>query len=86
MLSLAAHFTVAASVIINKADLNREQAVEITTYALAHGAGVLGEIPYDPVITQAQLASQSVVEFGDNPASDALRATWHRVIQHSTKE
>jgi len=77
---------VPASIIINKADLNQSNAAEITRYAQLHGAGVLGEIPYDPVITRAQLAGQSVVEFGDNPASDALRAIWHRLTQQLTKE
>ncbi|MHB9129676.1 MAG: ATP-binding protein [Armatimonadota bacterium] len=86
VVSLASHFKVPVSVIINKADLNREKAVEIVTYALAHGAGVLGEIPYDPVITQAQLVSQSVIEFGENLASDALRTIWTRLQQTLIKE
>jgi len=86
VVTLAAHFKVAASMIINKADLNREKAVEIVTYALAHGVGVLGEIPYDPVITQAQLAGQSVIEYGENPASDALRTIWTRLQQQLMKE
>lgn len=86
VVSLASHFKVAASVIINKADLNREKAVEIVTYALAHGVGVLGEVLYDPVITQAQLVCQSVIEFGDNPASDALRTIWTRLRQTLIKE
>jgi MinD superfamily P-loop ATPase len=86
VISLAAHFHVPASVIINKADLNPANAAEIVNYARIHGVGMLGEIPYDPVITRAQLASQSVIEFGDNPASDALRAIWNRLIQHLVKE
>jgi MinD superfamily P-loop ATPase len=86
VVSLAAHFNVPASVIINKADLNRDKAAEIVHYALAHRIGVLGEIPYDSVITRAQLAGLSVIEYGDNPASDALRTIWSRLQQHMATE
>jgi MinD superfamily P-loop ATPase len=86
VVSLASHFKVPVSVIINKADLNREKAVEIVTYALAHGVGILGEIPYDPVITQAQLVGKSVIEFGKNPASDALLYIWARLQLTLIKE
>ena len=86
VVSLASHFNVPVSVIINKADLNSDKAVEIVTYALAHGVGVLGNIPYDPDITQAQLVSQSVIEFGKTPASDALRTIWTRLQQTLIKE
>ncbi len=86
VVALAAHFKVPVSVIINKADLNRCKAVEIVTFALAHGVGVLGEVPYDPVMTHAQLAGQSVIEFGESTVSDALRTIWNRLQQKITKE
>ena len=86
VITLANHFHVPTSVIINKADLNPANAAEIARYAQLHESGLLGEIPYDPVITRAQLTGQSVVEYGDNPASDALRAIWHRLTQQLTKE
>jgi len=86
VIMLANHFQVPASVIVNKADLNQANAAEIVNYARIHGVGMLGEIPYDPVITHAQLACQSVVEFGDNAASDSLRAIWNRLTQHLVKE
>lgn len=86
VISLAAHFHVPASVMINKTDLNSAKAAEIVNYAQLHGAGVLGQVPYDSVITQAQLACQSVIEFGDNPASDALRAIWTKLQQIMKEE
>lgn len=81
VVTLAEHFHVRCNVIINKADLNRDKSVEIVNYALAHHVGVLGEIPYDPSITKAQLKSQSVIEYGDNAASDALHTIWGRLQQ-----
>jgi MinD superfamily P-loop ATPase len=80
VVSLAAHFKVSAGVIINKADLNRAKADEIVHYAQDHEVALLGEIPYDPVITQAQLAGQSVIEFGESAVGDAVRAIWGRVL------
>jgi len=81
VITLANHFHVPASVIVNKADINLTNSADIARYARLHGFSILGEIPYDPVITRAQLACRSVVEFGDNPAGDALRVIWNRLMQ-----
>ncbi|OPZ84998.1 MAG: cell division inhibitor MinD [bacterium ADurb.Bin429] len=86
VVTLAAHFRVPASVIINKADINRDNAVKIVHYALAHGVCVLGEIPYDPVVTQAQLVCQSIIEFSKSPASESLHTIWARLHQQVMKE
>jgi len=83
---LTAHFRVPTSVIINKADLYPKGAEEIEHIAVTRGVGVLGHIPYDPVITQAQLVGQSVIEYADGPVSQALRAIWHSLLSQHLKE
>jgi len=86
VITLTTHFHVSTSVIINKADLYPEGAVEIAHTALARGVGVLGRIPYDPAITQAQLVGQSVIEYQDGAVSQALREIWARLCTQHLKE
>ncbi|HEY9765000.1 MAG TPA: ATP-binding protein [Chroococcales cyanobacterium] len=73
---LARHFRVPANIVINKADLNSNKAREIADFALANDLRMLGEVPYEPAITKAQIAEKSVVEFSDGPASEAIRKIW----------
>ena len=40
---------------------------------------VLGKIRYDPAVTRAQVERRSVVELGEGPAADDIRALWSRV-------
>lgn len=77
--TLAAGFRVPGSVIINKADIHPAQAAETRRFAESSGLTVLGEIPYDPFFVRAQVAGVSVVEHGDGPASEAIRAIWLRL-------
>lgn len=76
---LAASFAVPGSVVINKADIYPDKAEQIRQYARDHRLQALGDIPYDPVFTRAQLSSQSIVETDDGPASQAVRVLWDRL-------
>jgi MinD superfamily P-loop ATPase len=78
---LARHFDVPAAVCVNKADINGEVAVEIEEFAAQTGLPLVGRVPYDPAVTAAQLASQSVVECGDGPAAAAIREVWTRTCR-----
>ena len=76
VLQLAAHFDVPARVVINKADLNPEQARRIETIAEQRGAPIIGRIPFDDQVYEALMQGRTVVEFGDGTAAKALRALW----------
>ncbi len=78
VLKLAAHFRVPALVVINKADLNAEQAQRITEIARAHHSEVIGRIPFDPHVNQALMAGKTVLAI-DCPATTAIRRIWQRV-------
>ena len=75
-MKLAAHFGVPAVVVINKADLNSEQAHRIENIAKAHGSRVIGRIPFDRVVNDALMVGKTVIEYGDGTAEKAIRATW----------
>ena len=84
-LELAAHFGAPVSLIVNKCDLNSAVSREIADYARKHQARVICEIPYDPVITQAQLAQQSVVEYSDGHVTRAIQDAWMRLNEGWTE-
>lgn len=74
VLDLATHFKVPAYVCINKYDLNSAQTEEIEMAARAHGAEMLGRIPFDPAITHAMIQGRTLFEH--NP-----RGAIHRQVE-----
>ncbi|MBN1556826.1 MAG: 4Fe-4S binding protein [Lentisphaerae bacterium] len=81
VMQLAAHFGVPALVVINKADLNTRQAGRIDEIARAHGSRVIGRIPFDRAVNDALMAGQTVIEYGDGRAEQAIRAVWRELQQ-----
>ncbi len=61
---------------VNKADLNEEVARDIEELARQRGIDLVGRIPYDPAVTEAQIARKTVVEASDGPAARAIRGLW----------
>ena len=61
---------------VNKADLNEEVARNLEELARERGIAVVGRIPYDRAVTQAQIARKTVVEASDGPAAQAIRSLW----------
>ena len=62
----------ADGIVINKADLNLEQAARIEALAAARGAKVVGRIPFDRTVNDSLMAGKTVVDFGDSPARTAM--------------
>ena len=79
VLELAAHFRVPAFVVINKADLNAEQAERIVCIAEKRHSRVIGRIPFDRVVNDALMAGKTVVEYGKSAAADAIGDIWKEV-------
>jgi len=79
VMNLAAHFGVPAVVVINKADLNTEQAHRIAQIAQAHGSRVIGRIPFDRAVNDALMAGKTVIEYGNGNAEAAIREVWRHL-------
>jgi MinD superfamily P-loop ATPase len=79
VLELAAHFRVPAFVIINKADLNAEQAERIVRIAEQRKSRVIGRIPFDRSVNDALMAGKTVVDYGEGSAAEAIRNIWEEV-------
>jgi MinD superfamily P-loop ATPase len=78
---LAVQLGVPALMAVNKTDLNPQVADQLEAMAKSLGIEPVGRIPYDPAITQAQVAKKSVVEFGEGLAAQAIRDLWDRIAE-----
>ena len=50
---LCDHFRIPVAVLINKADLNEDEAERIRALAREKGYALVGELPFSPLVTQA---------------------------------
>ncbi len=73
---LARHFQIPCAVLVNKSDLSRERTREILDFCARCDVPVAGEIPYDPIFTKAQLASQSAVELAHDTEGPRFGRIW----------
>jgi MinD superfamily P-loop ATPase len=75
------HFGLKAAVVINKFDINMENTQRLRAWCSSRGLPILGEIPWDPQVTDALAAKRPLVEHNDGPAAQAMRQTWERAWQ-----
>lgn len=79
VMELAQHFHTKVAVVINKYDLNTDMTREIETYCAAHNVAVAGRIAYDPIVTEAMVNRQTVVEYAQGDTALQLRSLWQAV-------
>ena len=75
------HFGVPALVCINKADLNQARADEIAGFCAAQGIEVVGQLPFDQVVTKAMVQGQPVTAYSDGPVTAALKVMCRRISE-----
>ncbi|MGD9497346.1 MAG: ATP-binding protein [Armatimonadota bacterium] len=81
LVQLIEHFGLPAAVVINKADVNAENTARLRTFCAARHLPLLGEIPWDPTVTDALAAQMPLVEYNDGPAALAMREAWQRTAE-----
>ncbi len=82
VLEVARYFGIPTGIVINKHDLNPEMADRIRSQCQAANLEVLGEIPYSPLITEAQMQAKSAVEYDpDSEVSSRIRSIWSSILQ-----
>jgi len=83
IVDLAAHFSVPAMVCINKYDLSPRLTALIEEYCLEQDIPVVAEIPFEPLVNDAQAVGRSLIEFAQNcQAAQAMTAMWCRIERH----
>ena len=79
VLGVCRHFQVPAWVCVNKADINLENKEKIKHFCQEEGSPVIGEIPFDPIITRAMVFESTVVEFTGGTVSKEIKKMWVRL-------
>ncbi len=78
VLALTRHFSIPAAVCVNKWDINPEMTDRIEHHAHQSGARVLGRIPYDRIVTTAQIYGRPVTDY-ESGCADAIRTIWNQL-------
>jgi MinD superfamily P-loop ATPase len=78
VLDLTRHFDIRTAVCINKFDLNEDISNDIRDACSAGDGRFIGEIPYDPLVTQAMVSGKSLMENGNGPAAAGIEKLWVR--------
>jgi len=76
---LCNHFQVDFAVIINKHDLNPDEAAHIEAFCRDRSYPVLARLPHDPVITGAMIQGLVVTELPETDFSRKLKDAWARI-------
>jgi MinD superfamily P-loop ATPase len=76
VLGVSRHFQVPAWVCVNKWDINPENTAKIREYCQQQGCPVIGEIPFDPVVTKAMVMESAVVEYSSGIVSQEIKKMW----------
>lgn len=77
---LAAHFRVPAMVCINKYDLSPELTAQVEDYCRQEDLPLIGRIPFEPQVNEAQAAGRSLIELAPHSAAaHELVTIWHRI-------
>ena len=79
ILDVTRHFGIDSVVCINKYDINEENSRRITEFCWQRGIEVVGNIPYDSVVTEAMVAGKPVIEFSEGRVSDAIKNVWEGI-------
>lgn len=75
------HFGVRTLVLVNKADLYPKGVAEIEAYCRRDGLRMIGQLPFDTVVTEAMVQGQPVTAYSPHsPVSQAMRAAWEAVL------
>jgi MinD superfamily P-loop ATPase len=81
--ALCDHFKLPTAVLINKADLNPDEAAHIENACADAGRPILGRLPYSPDVVAAMAARLTLPEYG-GPLAAALQEIWTTVERLAT--
>ena len=82
VLDLLQRFRVIPLTIINKADLNMENTAHIIDFCNESGIAVLGQIPFDPVVTDAMVATKTLPEYDpSHKVSTVVSDIWSKIAE-----
>ena len=83
-LELAEFFKVPAMVIVNKYDLNPDQADAIEESVTKRGLTFLGKIPFDSAVTKSMVQGKTIFEYDENSdIGQKVKEMWNKIMASS---
>jgi MinD superfamily P-loop ATPase len=77
ILQTTSHFRIPALVVINKADIYPEGSAQIEAICTKLGVELIGQIPFDPIVSEAMLNGEPVTAYWtEAPSSQVLATIW----------
>ena len=86
ILQLVTHFGIITGICINKFDINPELTTRIEKFADEKNVKILGRIPFDASVINAQIAGTSIVDYETNQVSESIKKLWYNLEQELKKE
>jgi MinD superfamily P-loop ATPase len=79
IIQLIRMFKVAAAVVINKFDLNKEITENIERYLNSEHIPIAGKIPFDETVIFSLQQEKSILDFPDSKAAKQITTIWHTI-------
>jgi MinD superfamily P-loop ATPase len=86
ILDLTRHFRVKSALVVNKSDIHAGYLDGLKSYCAAKDLAFLGEIPYEPAVTDAQRAGKTILEFAPECAASAAIREIHTKLKSMMEE
>jgi MinD superfamily P-loop ATPase len=81
ILGVTEHFQIKAAVCINKYDLNPDVSRRIEDICRERCIEVAGKLPFDPVVVEAMVLGEPVVQLG-GPAAEGIKELWRALMAY----
>jgi MinD superfamily P-loop ATPase len=78
---LTAHFRIPTTVCVNKWDINPDVTKAIEADIRDKGLVLAGRIDYDPAVTRAQVAEETIIEYARNGTAAQVVAVWNTITE-----
>jgi len=80
VLGLLRHFNVRPFVCVNMYDVNEENTNKISRFCEENGVEVVGNIPFNPVVTEAMVNGKTVMEYSSKcDVAKEIKAIWNKL-------
>jgi len=81
-LDIVTKFSLKASVIINKYDLNSSMSMEIQKWCEASGVIIAGRLAFDPAVVESMVQGRSITEFEpEREISIEIKKIWNKLLK-----
>lgn len=73
---LCQQFRLPAAVIINKVDINEQQADAIRSFCARESLTLIAELPFDPAVTRAMVEGKAITEYAEGECTEMIKEAW----------